>query len=574
MCLAAAVRNRLQHLLKPGDYPPTFSPEPITAAPLPADWLPFEPFVEPRLPEFPVERLPPILRAWAEAQAIASQTGPEIAALFALAAGSAAASRCSIEGRRGWIEPLNLAAAIVSEAGSRAADVLRAATQPLRDWEAAQREEARRGPSEDETFAEMDSALRGDPRPDRRAILPDDFRPWRFQDEVTPSSMSAALIEHGAVAGFSSQGGIFRQLAGRMSQSLRTQIQLFHAAQGGDSLMLEPRHGRFVRRERPGLALAAIVEPTHVQGLAGKADFAGGPVISRFLYARPEHRWGRRVIAPPPVSPIARGDYQAALYQLVNLHEDVTLRLAPAAERLLGAWETELEPQLASDGPLGECRAWGSYLAGATLRIAGVLHLFEHAPGDEVAADSMETAIAIGRYLIPQAIITFAEMGATPPRAEVDARYLLRWLRRHGPRTFSLRDAYQETRRRFLRPGDLEESVDQLIGRGYLRLVAPPISSGGRPSSPRYEVNPAMFGKAEKLRRPGKTPAQLRALRRQTGDGMSHVGRRFDPLKSSPRIIGASRTQKSDLGATGSLPCSESLGATGPAGARAIERVS
>src|SRR5205807_2705546 len=116
----------------------------------------------------------------------------------------------------------------------------------------------------------------------------------------------------------------------------------------------------------------------------------------------------------------------------------------------LAAFEEELEPKLAEGGELGAMGDWAGKLAGAVVRIAGILHLAEHAHRIDpwpatVSAETIKRAVIIGHYLIPHARAAYAEMGADP---KVDAaKYTLRWLAREieatGKMVFTKRDIHR-----------------------------------------------------------------------------------------------------------------------------------
>lgn len=80
-----------------------------------------------------------------------------------------------------------------------------------------------------------------------------------------------------------------------------------------------------------------------------------------------------------------------------------------------------------------------------------------------------------------------------------DARYIVRWIERHERREFSKREAYQHCKRRFPRADDIDPALKELERRGYIRTRPIDGSGPGRPPSPVFEVNPAIFenGNAE-----------------------------------------------------------------------------
>ena len=132
---------------------------------------------------------------------------------------------------------------------------------------------------------------------------------------------------------------------------------------------------------------------------------------------------------------------------------------------------------LGVDGDLSNIGDWGGKLAGGALRLAGILHLAQHADSfnlngkwpAEVSADTMKNAIKIAEYLIPHAQAAYAEMGADS-KIE-DAKFLLRWIEKSGLAEFTKRDAHQGTKGRFKQVSMIEPALKILEDHGYIRAV-------------------------------------------------------------------------------------------------------
>jgi hypothetical protein len=88
-----------------------------------------------------------------------------------------------------------------------------------------------------------------------------------------------------------------------------------------------------------------------------------------------------------------------------------------AAELLLG-FERDLEPRLAAGmGDLAHLAGWAAKLAGATCRLAGLLHLADHLRDGwarPISASALANAIRLADYLIEHARAVFDLMGPTP----------------------------------------------------------------------------------------------------------------------------------------------------------------
>jgi hypothetical protein len=127
-----------------------------------------------------------------------------------------------------------------------------------------------------------------------------------------------------------------------------------------------------------------------------------------------------------------------------------------------------------SDGDLAHLAGWAAKLAGATCRLAGLLHLAAHLRegcAQPINADTLAGAIQLADYLTDHAQAVFALMGADP-RTE-DALWLLDWISRTNQVQFSRRDAHPG-RPRPLPQGDRPRADAHLAGGA--RLAAP-----GRP---------------------------------------------------------------------------------------------
>src|SRR4029450_3164575 len=157
---------------------------------------------------------------------------------------------------------------------------------------------------------------------------------------------------------------------------------------------------------------------------------------------------------------------------------------------------SDLEPRLAADsGDLAHLAGWAAKLAGATCRLAALLHLASHLRDGwarPIDPDIFPAAIRLADYLIEHAQAVFDLMGADP-RTD-DARWLLDWIARTNQAQFSRRDAHQAARGRFPKAAAPEPALRLLEEHSYLRRVDPEPSRDphgrGRPASPRFLVNP------------------------------------------------------------------------------------
>jgi len=478
------------------------------------------------LPEFPTGVLPGVLREWVEAESHATQTPADLAAMLALAVcGTCVARRVTVEPRPGWREPVNLFTAVLLEPGNRKSAVFSDAIRPLRELEAEMVEAARSAVAQaqserrqaearlrklEKTAAEANGSDSFKAREEAiklAAVLaeqPEPVLPRLVVDDATQEKLGMMLAQQdGRLASMSPEGGVFDLMAGLYSKSGAPNLGVYLMGHSGDDLITDRVGRASVRVERPALTCAYAMQPSVIEGLAEHAAFRGRGLLARFLYAAPRSWIGEREIAPEPVSDSTREAYRQLVRTLAQVSGDFILCLDAEAERLFRTWERDTEEMLADGGQMEVLRDWGAKLAGATLRLAAVLHCVESGPGGTINRETIGAAIAIGDCLIPHAEAVLAMMQAKEDDgAEQDARYLLNWMTRHKREEFTKSQAQQHGKRRFPKAEDIDRPLNELMQRGYIRPKPSAITGPGRPASPVFQVNPKFLESQTSRKRP------------------------------------------------------------------------
>ena len=480
-----------------------------------ARWPELAPLNGPELPDFPAYALPKILRDWTEATAQATQTPLDLPGLLALAVYSACIARhLSISPQPGWTEPVNLFVAVLQEPASRKSAVFSDATRPLRELEAAMIESARPAMARDgserrqlqrrQERLERLAADKGDAGAaaeaaelaERLAEWPEPVLPRLIADDVTAERLAMMLAEQGGrIASLSPEGGPFDLMAGRYSKNLAADFTVYLMGHAGDDLRIDRVTRPAVHVQRPAVTAAYAIQPQVISGVACNPAFRGRGLLARFLYAAPASRIGRREISPDPVPEEVSAAYMDAVMNLAQNPPQGTITLQGEPARLFHDWQGEIEGMLGDGGDMEAIRDWGGKLAGATARLIAVLHCAQHSEPLRRGVDmtTVQTAIEIGRYLIPHAEAVLTIMAAGERQSDDDAQYILRWMKRHRQREFTKRDVHQHGKRRFPRADDIEPALRELARRGYIRPKPQDGGSRGRQPSPAYEVNPALF---------------------------------------------------------------------------------
>jgi len=496
-----------------------------TAAPGGRGWAPPIPFgVAGDIPAFPVEVLPGWLGEYVAAVATATQTPPDLAGMLALAVlATVTAGAVEVEPRPGWREPLCLFVAVGMDAGTRKSSVFTALTRPVAEFERQQAATALLGITEtavlrriaDQAAATAEAAAGKAPanqqeearaeaiaRAAEAANLVVPPLPRWLVDDATPEAVAGLLATYGRIALLSPEGDVFDQMAGRYNQSAGPNLGVYLKGHAGDLLKVDRRGRPPEYVERPCLTIGLAVQPEVLRGLAGRPGFGGRGLLARFLYSLPESLVGRRQAGAPPVPAAVADRYSLQLHALAAsltgpAGDDgpAVMTLDPKAGELLLGFERDLEPRLAAgSGDLAHLAGWAAKLAGATCRLAALLHLASHLRDGwarPISADTLAGAIRLADYLIDHALAVFDLMGADP-RVD-DARWLLDWISHSGQAQFTRRDAHRAAPRgRFPKATDLDPALALLEEHGWLRRVDAdsPGPKGGRPPSPRFLVNP------------------------------------------------------------------------------------
>jgi hypothetical protein len=461
------------------------------------------------------------LRDFIEAEAEATQTPMEMSALFALATlATVAGGRVEVQPRPGWSEGLNLFVVVAMEPGSRKSRAHRDLTAPVNAYEqelmaealpviaekASQRRRAeQRLARAERAAAHAHASERVQLEREADDLVRDladcqvPVAPRLFTADCTPEALASLLCEQGGrMSVLAAEGGVFDILAGRYSNGVAN-LDAFLCGHAGDQLRVD-RKGRppeFV--QHPALTVGLAVQPYVLARAGTNQDMSERGLLARFLYAVPPGNVGYRNMEPAPMPDAVRERYETAVIGLARTVEafnpKLVLTLSTEALKALTDWSWELEPRRRPSGDLGIIQGWASKLEGATVRIAGLLHVSLHVSTNltdnaVITVETMTAAIEVARCLVAHAHVAFDAMGADP---HVEgARRIVGWAQDQRITHFTRRDCHQAHRNRFPKPDDLDPALELLEDTGWVRRrPAPqPTDRGGRPPSPAYDVNP------------------------------------------------------------------------------------
>ena len=464
------------------------------------------PFDEYDLPVFSVDALPETVRRYVLAVAESTQTSVDMAAVEALGV----VSLCSqgkyfIRGNADWVEPLNIYTVVILPPAERKSSVLTLMIRPVEEYEKEENSRRNAGIIESQMVlsrlekekrslverASKGKATEEEVRAKAAEIAKyEPIKPLRlFVDDVTSEKLTSVLAENkGCAAVVSAEGGIFDIISGLYSRNVN--IDVFLKGHSGDTIRVD-RIGRASESIiHPALTMVLAVQPEVLNGLMSNNTFRGRGLTARFLYAMPKSTVGSRSFSTKPIPEGVRARYQALIETILSSdNEQEPISLDDSAREVLEDLFNEIEGRLKGD--LAEISDWAGKFVGAVLRISGILHVMKYPKDsmfDSVDRETMENAVAIGRYFLAHAKAAYSLMGADT--VNKDAQYLLSFIKRERLTEFSRRDAMRLCRS-FKTADSMQPVLNRLCEYGYLAVKPQePVSGIGRRPSEVYVTNP------------------------------------------------------------------------------------
>lgn len=547
MTIAEQVRGKLEAL--------TLTTDILTEEQIPAaeaepeekgtdEWEPPVPFTDYKLPEFPVDALPPVIRAYAVSAAESVQVPVDMCASACLAVlALTMQGKYTIMGKADWYEPLNLYVLCIAPPSERKSTILSKVTGPINSYEADyNRRHALEIENSQNDFAVMEKtrermlSMIADKKAGKKgaaeklekaeetlgdyekkvAELTEEILNFHFKkpmklycEDITPEKLSSVLEENdGRIGILSSEGGIFEIMKGAYSGNKEPKIDVFLQAWSGDSIRVD-RVGRASNNiEHPALTMLLMVQPHVISGLVNNKTFSGRGLTARFLYCMPKSAVGHRRYRTAGIPETVKESYTALLTNLLDdeindARVPKLIRLSDEADKLLEEFYDRTEPQIPAE--YAELSGWMGKLVGTVLRIAGIFtralvaDRIARASFDEiqdmdtdtdnllVSGDTMKGAIAIGEYYLEHARAAFSLMGGDEVTS--NAMFALEVIGRKGLNGFKTADLMRASKK-FKTADATNEVLKRLTEMGYLRKETPESKKSGRPPAPKYNVNP------------------------------------------------------------------------------------
>ena len=478
--------------------------------------IPFSNKVE--LPPFPLDCLPPILRDFTLATAKSIQVPLDMVGAGILAVIAACTlGAWHVEGTPDWREPTNLYMLIIAPPAERKSAILRELSNPIITTEQTINSDRRaaiaRSASQlkvlERRVADLQIQTAKNPATEPELIAAEKelmnftpVRPVRYlADDCTPEMLISLMAEnHGRMAVFSAEGGIFDILNGRYNKGM-VNIDAWLKGHAGDMIRVDRRGRPPENIDNPRLTALLFAQPEVLTSILSNRTFAGRGLLARFLIVQPKSIMGYRQYQTPPIPDTVQQNYSNLCRKIITAAstiacpdapwpEEKILYLSPAAFELSKGYSYKIEVRLLEEDGNDLSRATGK-LHGAVLRIAALLHLAQSFGNNnyttQIEEDTFQRAIELGEYFHAHAEAAYTN--ADKNNHITQAQYILKRIYEQDKDELSRRELFRLCQKKFSTVREMQPFIEILTDMGYLEeTFTPPITNGGR-SSISYIIN-------------------------------------------------------------------------------------
>lgn len=456
------------------------------------------------LEPFPMKSLPPLLRDYLKAVADYVQVTPEMAVLPLLSVLSLCVQGKAVIKHTGnsHTEPLNLYTITVASPGERKSGSLKEFMRPAEEFQeyynkihASEIEEYKA----ERTFLEnqKNTALKGRNADLHRAkeIAKEISELERKHElvlnvsDATPEALAMEIYRQGGKIGIiDDEGSVFDVLSGIYSNG-QANINIFLKAYDGSNYTILRRTKDNIELRKPLLTMGLMVQPEHFQEAVNNRQFSGRGFIHRFLFAFPESRAGYLKMSSPDVPEALQKRYSELIKRLLRMpspSEPPVIVCSKEAEMLFSDYHEHLQKEIRDGGMFENLKEWASKHFGRALRIAGILHICEHAPTEQLTGNTAINAISIAMWAENHALNALMS-GATAPIEIQNAKYIFRKLQKSNKDTLTKSELLRLCQT--LRAYEFDAPLEVLEDMKCIRIEVVKNGERGKPKE-RIKINP------------------------------------------------------------------------------------
>lgn len=473
-----------------------------------AQWSEPVPFSIVSIPRYPVNDLPQPVAAIVRCMSESTQTPPEMAGTLVLGVLSTAFQKgYSVRITPDWREQLSMWVVAIAEPGERKSNVINMLIKPVQEYETeVNKAEAREIAQNQAERKLLEKRLENATKMQKKSSLAEqehevqdlsaqladfvDKHALRLLvDDTTPEKLADIMEQQdGCITVCSSEGGVFDNMRGRYDRNKNFDVYL--KGHSGDSLTVDRIHRESNHIQHPRITMMLTVQPFVLAGLMNDAGMKGKGLCGRFMYAMCPSNVGYRKVRAEPIPDDVKEKYEDFVRRILSDDRKGEIVISDEAMEVFYEFMEKIEKLLGSEWM--DMRDWGGKLAGATARIAALLHLANDNGADiPISVETMKNAIAIAEVLSEHAKVAYQVMGAN--KGTEDAKNILARLSNYTGDTITRTDLTRLCRGRFAKAEQMDQGLEILEDMGYIRSVKTEIDYNNRRKTI-YEINPWIRG--------------------------------------------------------------------------------
>lgn len=309
--------------------------------------------------------------------------------------------------------------------------------------------------------------------------------------DVTPEALAWAMggqLERMGI--IDSEGIVFDVLGGIYSNGLPN-INIFLQAYDGSPYTVIRCTKGIIELENPLLAIGLMTQYDHFREAMNNKQFFGRGFIHRFLFAFPESRAGNVQTNSPDIPVKLQSDFKELVNRLLCL-PDVSvpvIQCSKEATRLFEDYHSLLQDKMKDGGIFEDMKEWASKQFARALRIAGILHLCEYKPTEQVTGDTAMKAINIALWAENQALRAFGGTAFEDDTTK-NAKSVLKKLQEKKQDIYTRSDIARDNRT--IKSNGLDEALELLDDMNYIKIIEEHTKTNKKII---IKVNPLIFNK-------------------------------------------------------------------------------
>ena len=310
--------------------------------------------------------------------------------------------------------------------------------------------------------------------------------------DVTPEALAWAMRSQCEKMGIiDDEGTVFDVLSGIYSSG-QPNINIFLKGYDGSPYTVLRCSKGDIELEKPLLTMGLMVQPDHFHEAMNNRQFSGRGFIHRFLFAFPESRVGQLKTTSPDIPSSIQQSYKELINRLLRMPENASIPVIQCGREtklLFEDYHEHLQKELRNDGIFENLKEWASKQFARALRIAGILHLCEHTPAEQVTGDTAMKAVNIAMWTENQALRAF---GGTDSEDETtkNAKRILKKLKDKRQEVYTRSDIARSNRT--IKSNELDESLELLDNMKCIRIIEERTKTNKKII---IKVNPLIFDK-------------------------------------------------------------------------------